>query len=217
MRGMKSTELPLMHEAVRSRCRTPAQRNGSTDKMSFSVYFIIGSPLSRSLSWSLSTSQSLNTAKGWTLVRLECHLTTTTVRDHADEYLALNLPRFGDGRQVTGGHHHGPRNTTHANIISVYWYLPLRVCVFMPTWRSLCEWSPASCTWSSRSSSRRSWTGPQSSETSFSSCTEQKQGSNRFIYGDRVSYRWVCSVHPMLHLPTARLQEVILITHLFCG
>lgn len=85
--------------------------------------------LSRSLSWSLSTSQSLNTAKGWTLVRLECHLTTTTVRDHADEYLALNLPRFGDGRQVTGGHHHGPRNTTHANIISVYWYLTLRVCV----------------------------------------------------------------------------------------
>lgn len=97
-----------------------AERNGSTDIMSFSVYFITGSPLSQSLSWSLSTSPSLNTAKGWMLVRLEWHFTTTTGKcertscgDHADEHLALNLPRFGNGRQVTSGHHHGPRNTTH--------------------------------------------------------------------------------------------------------
>lgn len=51
------------------------------------------------------------------------------------------------------------------------------VCLFVLTWRSLCAWSPASCTWSTRSSSRRSWTGPRSSGTSSSSCTERKQYS----------------------------------------
>lgn len=52
--------------------------------------------------------------------------------------------------------------------------LAYRVC-FALTLRSLCAWSPASCTWSSRSSSRRSWTGQRSSGTWPSSCPEAEK------------------------------------------
>lgn len=47
----------------------------------------------------------------------------------AGVYLALNLPRFGDGRQVTSSHHHGPGNTTHDSDLYVCIYVLVRAVV----------------------------------------------------------------------------------------
>lgn len=111
-----------------------AERNGSADKMPFFYYFIIGSR-------SLCASVCPITVNSWMLLRLECHsiclsITTTgkvwkgaCVDHHRGVYLALNLPGFGDGRQVTSSHHHGPRNTTHGWHLYVCISLLVLACV----------------------------------------------------------------------------------------
>lgn len=68
----------------------------------------------------------------------------------------------------------------------------LRVC-FAPTWQFLCVWSPASCTWSSRSSFRRSWTGPRSSGTWPSSCpqAERKRFTRAWGVRRRAAFDWL--------------------------
>lgn len=160
-----------------------AERSGSADKMSFSVYFIIGPPLTEPLLEPVFECVSYYCERldvsvpgvpfyNWSTKRSLCG-------DHTGLYLALNLPRFGDGRQVTGSHHHGPGNTTHDWDLHVCTFLVgVGVCVSVPTWQSPCVWSPASCTWSSRSRTRRSWTDPRSSGTLSSFCTETNQGSD---------------------------------------
>lgn len=79
MRGMKSTKLLLMHEAVRNHCWTPLRGMAALTKC-HSLPTLSLVPLSQSLSWSPCTSVCLITVNGWMLVRLECHFTPTTVK-----------------------------------------------------------------------------------------------------------------------------------------
>lgn len=127
-----------------------AARNWNVVKMSFSSYFIIGSPLAEPLLEPIHHCVSV--------CECERHCITSS-RAEITLYLALNLPRFGDGRQVTSSHHHGPTNTTHHITISTSVYtvsLSASASVRVLTWQSLCVWSLASCTWSSRPTSHRS-------------------------------------------------------------
>lgn len=131
---MKSTELFLMHEDVRSHCCTLLREMAALTKC-HSLSTLSSVPISLSLSWSPRTSVFLIAVNSWMPLRLKCHFTITAKpkRTHCAEitlYLALYLPRFGYGRQVTSSHHHGPWNITHDwDMHVVCWCLPLHVCV----------------------------------------------------------------------------------------
>lgn len=84
--------------------------------MSFSVYFIIGSLLTEPLLEPVSYyCERLDVSEaGEPFYIHDCEVWKRTLcRDHADAYLALDLPWFGDGREVTSSHHHGPTKTIH--------------------------------------------------------------------------------------------------------
>lgn len=77
-----------------------------TERLSLSTLSLV--PPSRSLRtsvWALLL-RAAGCERGWRdILQLR--------QDHTGVYLALDLPRFGDGRQVARSHHHGPGNTTH--------------------------------------------------------------------------------------------------------
>lgn len=151
-----------------------AAGNGTADKMTFSVYFIMGERASFLPLWAAGCLQrpqshfpAATYAKygkrhrvgqsGRTLLWISQGLAM------ADRSQAVIIMALKKKKNTTSWLRRACRRACHCLGVSV------------PTWRSLCVWSPASCTWSSRSSSRRSWTGPRSSGTWSSSCSETER------------------------------------------
>jgi len=145
------------------------------DRMSFSVYFIFGSPLRQPL---LSPNACLITVSRQMLRRLKWHILTSDFKYEKGRVMrsCVGLPCSGPPT-VWRWQRDRRRSSSwpwkqHMNKICTFLYLYWKrsYCASLPTWQSLCEWSRASCIWSSRSRFRRFWTGPRSSETSSSSC-----------------------------------------------
>lgn len=182
MRWIKSSRLLLMHEAVRTHCWTLLRGIGVLTNC-HSLPALSLAPLSQGLCWSLSASVRVFTVNDWMLVSgepLYSYYGGVSKEPRGEITQARTLLWISHGLAIADRSHAViimALEITHNwdDCMNLCWrLLHMCTCVFMPTWQSLCVWSPASCILSSRSSSRRSSTGPRSSGTLFSFCMETK-------------------------------------------